>query len=179
MIGLKRGTVKLVHYNPNWPQVFEQEKKLLQNVFGRTIIAIEHIGSTAIAGIYSKPVIDINIGVESFETARNMIEKFKEINYEFRPFVPGYTIEELRSQELYVKGPDYNRTHYVHVTIFNGAYWKNNLQFRDFLRNNQSIAKEYSELKEKLAGKYPLNRKAYTDNKDKFIKSVLSICNQQ
>ncbi|MEK7494049.1 MAG: hypothetical protein AAB630_02735 [Patescibacteria group bacterium] len=40
MIGLKRGTVKLVPYNPKWPELFEQEKKLLKNTFGDMIIAI-------------------------------------------------------------------------------------------------------------------------------------------
>ncbi|KKS21896.1 MAG: hypothetical protein UU78_C0027G0009, partial [Candidatus Roizmanbacteria bacterium GW2011_GWC2_41_7] len=34
MIGLKRGTVKLVPHNPKWSVLFEDEKQLLKNTFG-------------------------------------------------------------------------------------------------------------------------------------------------
>lgn len=57
MIGLKRGTAQLVPHNPKWSELFEQEKQSLIDVFGDSIIAIEHIGSTAIPDIPAKPII--------------------------------------------------------------------------------------------------------------------------
>src|SRR4030042_5400238 len=154
MIGLKRGTVKLVPHNSRWAELFEEEKHLLKKTFGDSIIAIEHIGSTAIPGIPAKPIIDINIGVKSLKVARDMKEKFEKLGYEHRPFVLGKTKDDLKWQELYVRGPEAKRTHYVHVTVFGGSYWKNDLLFRDFLRKNPERAKQYAELKEKLAEKY-------------------------
>ncbi len=38
-LGLKRGTVKLVPHNPQWETLFKEEKKLLMDIFGDTIIA--------------------------------------------------------------------------------------------------------------------------------------------
>ena len=61
MIGLKRGTVKLLPHDPQWVQLFAAELRLLQETFDDIIIAIEHVGSTAISGLSAKPIIDINL----------------------------------------------------------------------------------------------------------------------
>ena len=175
MIGLKRGTVKLVPHNPKWSELFEQEKQLLKNTFGSTIIAIEHIGSTAIPGIPAKPIIDMNIGVGSLEIARGMKEKFEKLGYVHRPFVLGHTKEELKWQELYVKGPEAKRTHHAHVTVYDNNYWKNDLLFRDYIRNNPVRAKQYAKLKKELAEKYADDRGTYTKNKEQFINDTLEL----
>jgi len=175
MIGLKRGTVKLVPHNPKWAEIFEKGKQLLKNTFGDTIIAIEHVGSTAIPGIPAKPIIDINVGVESLEVARGMKEKFESLGYEYRPFVPGHTPEDLKWQELYVKGPEAKRTHHVHVTVYGSDYWNNDLLFRNYLRKNSKRAKQYAELKEELAKKYADDRGTYTKRKEQFINETVRI----
>lgn len=46
------------NYNPLWAKLFEKEKKKLFAVLPSEVI-IEHIGSTSIIGLASKPVIDI------------------------------------------------------------------------------------------------------------------------
>ncbi|MBD3208556.1 MAG: hypothetical protein GF370_03830 [Candidatus Nealsonbacteria bacterium] len=97
------------------------------------------------------------------------------MGYEHRPFVSGLTKKELKEQELYVKGPESKRTHYVHVTVYNSDYWKKDLLFRDYLIKNPTRARKYAELKKKLAKDYATNREAYTDNKDKFIKEILEM----
>lgn len=175
MIGLKRGTVKLVPHNTKWAELFEKEKRLLKKTFGDTILAIEHIGSTAILGIPAKPIIDINIGVESLNIARSMKEKFEKLGYEHRPFVLGKTKDDLKWRELYVKGPESKRTHHVHVTVFGNNYWKNDLLFRDYIRKNLIRAKQYVELKEELAKKHADDRGKYTQNKEQFINDTLEM----
>ena len=57
-----------------------------------------------------------------------------------------------------------------------GIKYKETLAYRDYLRKNKKVLKEYSDLKQKLAVKYRNNRKAYTKAKDKFIKSILIKC---
>ncbi len=175
MIGLKRGTVKLVPHNPKWAELFDEEKQLLKKTFGDTILAIEHIGSTAIPGISAKPIIDINVGVESLDVARSMKEKFEKLGYEHRPFAPGKTKDDLKWQELYVKGPEAKRTHHVHVTVLGNNYWKNDLLFRDYLRKNANRAKQYTNLKQVLAEKHAEDRGTYTKNKEQFINETLEM----
>ncbi len=173
-LGLKRGTVELVPHNPKWQQLFEEEKKLLTDTFGGTVIAIEHVGSTAVPGLMAKPILDMNIAVASLEVALGMKDKFEKLSYEHRPFKPGHTKEGLREQELYVKGPEEKRTHHAHVITYNSNSWKNDLFFRDYLRKHKEVASEYAGLKRKLAAEYKDDRYAYTDKKREFIKMVLS-----
>lgn len=119
--------------------------------------------------------IDINIGVASLEIARNMKEKFEKLGYEHRPFVPEHTKEELKWQELYVKGPEAKRTHHAHVTVYENNYWKNDLLFRDYLRKNPARARQYTELKGEFAKKYADDRRAYTKSKEQFINETLEM----
>jgi len=81
MIGLKRGTVKLAKHNPKWQQSFEQEKKKLKKVFGKDALDIQHVGSTAIAGMLAKPIIDIGLIVRSLQKTKLYEAKLKKIGY--------------------------------------------------------------------------------------------------
>ncbi|MCI8485334.1 MAG: GrpB family protein [Lachnospiraceae bacterium] len=63
MIGLKRGTVKLIAHQNEWDKEAKRTIEKLKHFLGNTAIDIQHIGSTAISSIHSKPIIDIAIGV--------------------------------------------------------------------------------------------------------------------
>ena len=52
-------TVELVPHNSRWGQEFAREALALRQALGNTVLAIHHIGSTAIPEILAKPVIDI------------------------------------------------------------------------------------------------------------------------
>lgn len=49
---------------------------------------------------------------------------------------------------------------------------------RDYLNTHEKKAKEYSNLKELLAQKYPENRIAYTNGKSTFIEKILLLANK-
>ena len=51
--------VRVVEYDPQWPQMFAQEAEKLAAVLGDNLVAIHHIGSTAVEGLAAKPIIDI------------------------------------------------------------------------------------------------------------------------
>ena len=67
MLGLKRGTVKLTQHHDEWARLFEKEKQVLLETFEDLIIAIEHVGSTAIPNIPAKPIIDMNVAISSLD----------------------------------------------------------------------------------------------------------------
>ena len=54
-------------------------------MLGQEIIAVEHIGSTAVKGLGAKPLIDMMIGVTDLQITENWIEILSEIGYEFVP----------------------------------------------------------------------------------------------
>lgn len=65
------------------------------------------------------------------------------------------------------------RTYYVHIEKINGKLWKDHILFRNYLRINKEVVKEYSELKEKLAKKYKNDRITYTIEKIPFIQRII------
>ena len=73
-----------------------------------------------------------------------------------------------------MKGNENNRTHYLHLVKFNGEIWKNDVFFRDYLREHKKAARAYESLKVRLAKRFPNQRIKYTKAKWDFIKSILS-----
>ncbi|MFA4818920.1 MAG: GrpB family protein [Patescibacteria group bacterium] len=167
MVGLKRGTVKLVRYNPKWRQSFQHEQKKLSKVFGRDVLEIQHVGSTAIPGILAKPIIDIALIVPSLQKARRYEKKLKEIGYEIKK-------NDTRKERLFfAKGSENKRTHYLHVGEIGSGYTEDMILFRDYLCKRKDIAKKYSGLKERLAEKYQDAREIYAVKKEKLIKEII------
>jgi GrpB-like predicted nucleotidyltransferase (UPF0157 family) len=165
-IGLKRGTVKVIPYRKQWVTEFEKEKTRILNVCGKKIVAVEHIGSTSIPGLVSKPIIDIAVGIPRLKDAKQLLPILKKLGYHF--------YKDFQRQRLFVaKGPNERRTHYLHVMRYNGVKWNSDQLFRNYLRNHPKKVKEYSRLKKKLSKTFSEDRDAYSAGKNDFIKSVI------
>ena len=141
--------ITLVPYNSNWPLLFESEKPKILAAVGETIADIEHIGSTAIPGISAKPVIDILVGVKTLEDFNHQhIKAIESLGYDY---VKTYEID-LPFRRFFSKNDkNQTRTHHIHLVNYNSAWWQRHILFRDYLRQNNSAAKEYEALKIQLA----------------------------
>lgn len=167
MIGLSNKKVLLVEHSDDWMHYYEVEAHKLKKLLKGCYVSIQHIGSTSILNLWAKPIIDIAIGVSS----EKMMVKVKNLL-----ILHGYNycknsgdIDRL----FFAKGGAENRTHNIHVDIFEGRSWHNHIDFRDFMNNNPEYVKLYSELKKNLAIKYKDDRIKYTEAKDDFIQGVL------
>lgn len=167
-IGLKRGTVKVVDYNSNWPQEFEAEKQRLLETFGHKILAIEHIGSTSIPGLAAKPIIDIVATVKSFDDLPEFIDGLQKLGYE-------YMSERMfDNRKFFPKGSQDNRTHHLNLVLQDDPeQWTKPVAFRDYLRTHDRERKEYAKLKITLAQEYANDRATYTKLKDDFFQSII------
>ncbi|MEM7562307.1 MAG: GrpB family protein [Pseudomonadota bacterium] len=159
--------VSLSVYNPDWPIMFEREKKLLTAVAGEWLQgSVEHIGSTSVPGLIAKPVIDIMFGIETLDQARPAIGVLEKEGYHYYPY-------KQEIMHWFCKpSPEY-RTHHVHLVPYQSELWNERIRFRELLRTNNQIAMEYADLKEKLSEKYPQDRESYTLEKWPFISRVL------
>ncbi|WP_050614430.1 GrpB family protein [Bacillus testis] len=154
-------------YKIEWANEFEQEKEKLVNLLPGKLISVEHIGSTAVPGLASKPIIDMAAGVEDLEKANEFIEPLKQIGYEFVHH------EAFPERRFFRKGKWRAGTHHLHIYEFEGEAWEKQLMFRDYLRNHQVALKEYSLLKKELAELYRSDRGSYTQAKTAFIQSII------
>ena len=107
-----KNSVVITKYNPKWPVYYENEKKLILNSIGNWIEGIEHIGSTSIKGLSSKPVIDILIGVRSLlEDDKYCINGLESIGYKY---IKKYE-EKMPERRFFVKYSGKERFAHIHL----------------------------------------------------------------
>ena len=160
--------VEVVPYDESWPAKFEAERSLLEAALAPWLAgAIEHIGSTAVALLPAKPIIDIMAPVRTLEASRSAIEAASNAGYVYYPY-------KADVMHWFCKPSPYLRTHHLHLVPFASPLWEQRLRFRDALRQNPALAAEYAELKLRLAQQFRLDREAYTEAKAPFIQRVLS-----
>ena len=167
MIGLQRGTVRLVPYTKEWEILFKREKLLLKQILGGLALDIQHVGSTAIPDMPAKPIIDIAVGIKTVNNFGECTKPLQSAGYLFRENASNWR------EFFFAKGPEEKRAYHLHLMKYNGEIWKNYLAFRDYLRANRKHARKYAELKETLFKKYPENRKKYTAGKAQFVRATI------
>ncbi|MCX7125472.1 MAG: GNAT family N-acetyltransferase [Gammaproteobacteria bacterium] len=168
----KLDSVNLVSYNVDWPAMADDEIKKIRTLLPQSmLIDIQHVGSTAIPGLSAKPIIDIQIAVASLEIAKIIVVPLlQKLGYEYWADNPDKT------RMFFAKGmPPYGekRTHHVHIVEPSSPHWTGKIAFRDYLRSHLDTAKEYEQLKIKLAVDHQHDREKYTDEKAEFVHKIL------
>ena len=166
--------VVIAAYDPSWPEVFAGEAKAIRQALGNVLVGIEHVGSTAIPGLASKPVIDIVASVTSLAAGTALVPALEALGYDCRGEngIPG--------RLFFRKGLiEFKRTHHLHLVEAGHEQWESMLAFRDYLRSHPGNARRYEELKRTLAVKFRDNRSAYTNGKADFVQAVLAKARNQ
>jgi GrpB-like predicted nucleotidyltransferase (UPF0157 family) len=172
MEGLPAGKVFLVAHDDRWKESFREEAALLRQLLGQQIVAIEHIGSTAVPGMKAKPLVDLLVGLD--ELAAYDRFDFKSLGahgyYRLRnePIEGKKVMAKFRQLDPPVK------THVVHIVDHGGDWWRKHILFRDRLRQNPEISIDYERLKLELAERHPGDERAYADGKFDFVERVIA-----
>lgn len=159
--------IRIARYDPEWPARFDRERDLLRGTIGAWAVGgIHHVGSTAVPGLDAKPIVDILVGVEDLATARACFEPLAELEYLHAPYLP----DEMH---WFCKPDPRHRTHHLHLVPCDQPRYRDELAFRDHLRSNPERARDYAELKHRLAARFERDREGYTDAKAEFIGRAL------
>ena len=166
VIGLARGTVRLVPYQSEWKELFDKEYMRLRVALRDESLQMEHVGSTAIEGMDAKPIIDMLLAVDDLSRSRVLTSQLQALGYQLK------TDDDVPERVFLIKGPSARRTHHLSVTESDSEYWSHHILFRDYLRAHPDVAEEYMTLKQKLAELYPDDRYAYTEGKKGFVDKI-------
>jgi GrpB-like predicted nucleotidyltransferase (UPF0157 family) len=134
---------------------------------GHLVLAIEHVGSTSVPGLAAKPIIDVDIVIESPAQLPPVAERLAGI---------GYT----HQGDLGIAGrhafdaPPAPPPRHVYVCPRDSIPLREHLAFRDFLRSNPEAAASYAELKRQLCNACADDRAQYTERKAAFVRGVLA-----
>lgn len=158
--------ITVIPYDPKWPALFQQEAKQIHAILGDLLSDIHHIGSTAIPGIYAKPVIDIIPVVKDITLVDHTNEAMQSAGYtpkgEFGiPF-----------RRYFQKENEGIRTCNIHIYEAGNAEIERHLAFKNYMLNHKEEAKAYSDLKQQLALTFPDDIIAYCNGKEDFIRKI-------
>ena len=129
---------------------------------------VEHVGSTAVPGLRAKPVIDMLAPVTSLAGAQAAVPVLAGAGWLFWPDDP------CRHYRLWFLRPRPEaRTHHLHLIEDRHPHAVALLVFRDALRADAGLCREYAGLKDRLARRHPGNRNAYSNAKGEFVARVL------
>lgn len=168
MIGLKRDSLRLVEHQHGWAAMAAEACQEVRLACGDLFEDLQHVGSTAVPGLPAKPILDLAAGMRTKEALPEIVGRLTGIGYLYR----GDKGDDGGHLFVRESAPDV-RTIHLHVVEHDGNQWKNYLLFRELLRQDAHLRKQYAELKRRLAGEFGNDRKAYTASKQDFIGEAL------
>jgi GrpB-like predicted nucleotidyltransferase (UPF0157 family) len=169
---VRRDPIVICPYDPSWPESFERQRDQIAPLLGGWITRpIEHIGSTAVAGLPAKNIIDMLVVVDDIHGEPRAVDLLSSVGWLHAP-EPHDAAERRLSFCLPTLA---RRTHHLHVVEENSGDWRGWLAFRDYLRSHDDDAAAYAALKSELArdhGQDPNEREAYRGGKAAFIQTT-------
>ncbi len=157
--------------NPRWSEWAAEEINSLHARLGDLTSSISHIGSTAIKGIWAKPIIDILIETEHTSYFDSIQHRLAEGGYICMKqtgtriaFNKGYTVRGYAE-----------RVFHLHLRLRGD---NDEIAFRDYLNLHPDVAKEYEKLKLSLWKRFEHDRDGYTEAKSDFVRKYSTLAKQ-
>ena len=156
--------IYLTEHDASWATWYaDEEQHLKDHLPADRIKRISHIGSTAVKGIWAKPIIDILVEVTSESDLRQVKPILEKAGYLCMAESSG----RISFNKGYTENGFADRVFHLHLRK---AGDNDELYFRDYLNAHPDVAKEYEKLKLNLWKQYEHNRDGYTDSKTAFVK---------
>lgn len=168
---MKTKRVIVIPYDSKWKDEFKKIKLYLEKALKNSILAIEHVGSTSVEGLSAKPIIDMDIIMESYGKFEDVKSRLENLGY-------------YHEGDLGIKGREafgYNEkqefmTHHLYVCPQDSEELKRHITFRDYLRTHKEDREKYSAIKLQAAAKYPTDIDSYVVAKSPCISEIYKKC---
>jgi len=165
------GRVSIAPPDTSWPEHFSCERERLRPILGHIADELQHYGSTAIAGLIAKPVIDMMAPVVSLDQADALGRGLATVGY--RKIDAGFF--KRRFFRRTADDPDdADLAYHLHLVVSPSWPLKNELLLRDWLIQHPEVARAYEALKIELAARYGDDMPRYTAGKSSFLRDVIN-----
>lgn len=169
--------IVIKEYNISWKKSYDKLEKVLSNLLNGLIVSIEHVGSTSVEGLSAKPILDIDIIIDSYDVFPDIVEKLNQVGYFYEGDLGIKGREAFGRKDEFVpysKEKNIWMDQHLYVCPKYSEELKRHIAFRDYLRKNKDKAYEYGKLKKKLAAQYRSEREKYTEAKTNFITGTIN-----
>jgi len=155
-------SVEVVPYNPVWKEWFAELRKIIWPHISDVAIDFVHIGSTSIPGMSAKPIIDIDIIIDSFDKFPEIRSRLTRIGYYHRGNLG------IEGREAFGNENEPKYSHHLYVCGADSTAYKNHVLLRKHLTENPEAFRRYRDLKLQLAAS-GLDVDSYTRGKTLLI----------
>ncbi len=173
---IKTRTIKIFDYDPQWSLVFTALERVLETALGNLALSIEHVGSTSVPKLAAKPIIDIDVVIESNARLPEAIQSLAGLGYFHEGDLGIAGREAFGRQGQDVPRDGTGRTwpnHHLYVCVQDSEELARHLAFRDYLRENPAAVLVYEKLKRQLAQQFPHDIDLYIEGKRTFVEEIL------
>ena len=160
-------TIEVVAPDPSWPQSFTDLAAIVRTSLGDRARVVEHVGSTAVPGLYAKPVIDIDLTVAGSSDESAYIPDLVATGFVFVIREPDW--EEHRC--LARQEPHCN----LHVFSVGAMEPQRHRVFRDWLATHADDRDAYATLKRQLATRQWDSTMEYNNEKGALIYAIYEV----
>jgi GrpB-like predicted nucleotidyltransferase (UPF0157 family) len=157
--------IELAEYDSGWPGSFEALATSIREALGRSVVQLEHAGSTSVPGITAKPIIDMGLVVPDSTDENEYVPALEAIGYVLRIREPDWFEHRL----LRFADPAAN----LHVFSEGCSEVERMLTFRDYLRANAEERDHYEAAKRDLARHTWAYVQDYADAKSEVVEGIL------
>ena len=159
-------TIRVVPYDNGWPARFQEIAGEVAGILAGEIVAIHHIGSTAVPGLAAKPIIDLLVEVRDIARVDGYNPAIEAHGYlpKGEHGIPG--------RRFFIKGSEEERLAHIHIFAQGDPAIARHLAFRDYLLRHPAEAATYGELKQELARKHPHDIEAYMAGKRELVERL-------
>lgn len=159
--GVEQRSITIVDYDSIWPRVYEAHRARLAKALDAAFVRIEHIGSTAVPGLATKAIVDIQLSITDPNDESVYLPRLEAAGYELRVRERDHRM--MRTPTLDV---------HVHICRIGSDWERRHLLFRDFLRARGEERERYASLKRELAEQDWSDMNAYAHAKGDFINAA-------
>lgn len=159
--------IEVVPYRAIWPDEYRKAAAGLRRVLGDLVVALHHIGSTAVPGLAAKDIIDIQLSVADLGVA--LEARLEPLGLVLaKPICDhcpaGLLLPPVELEKRMFKAT--GRAVNLHIRQSGRFNHRYPVLVRDFLRAEPVAAQAYGEIKQQLAQRFPDDENAYYDIKD-------------
>lgn len=160
--------IEVVPYTLEWKFEFEKIKAMIKNYIGDLIISIEHVGSTSVEGLSAKPIIDIDVVMDTYDVLPMIKRRLEQAGFEHEGNLGKEGREAFRRNF-----DDEFMKYHLYVCPKDGQGYLEHIAFRDYLRSNDTARREYESLKISLGHTFKDDIDSYVNGKTQFVDSIL------
>lgn len=160
----------MLPHDPVWARRFPAEATRLLRTFAGGVLAVHHVGSTAVPGLLAKPVLDVLLVARTLSDLDAARSDAEAEGYLWRGAFGIAGRRYLTASRRDGSGDAYDV--HVHAFAAGDPNVERHVDFRDFLLAHPERAASYGRLKRELAARFADDRAAYTDAKTAFIRET-------